>query len=192
MPTTASRARRWVGMGKAVGKWSDLGVYYVQLVVEPSGYKIQDISIGIDPGKRYTGIAAQSKHATLVMFHLVLMGFLPKLGTAIPGVKEKMAYRSMLRRGRRGRRLNRNVPFKERNHREKRFDNRRRSKIPPSIRSNRELELRVVSELCKILPVSSIVYEIVKADVNLTSGRKGARSGKGFSAVMVGQVRFVG
>ena len=29
------------------------------------------------------------------------MGFIPKKGTAIAGVKEKMAYRSMLRRGRR-------------------------------------------------------------------------------------------
>lgn len=37
------------------------------------------------------------------------------------------------------------------------------------------------------MPISNIVYELVKADVDLTSKRKGARSGKGFSAVMVGQ-----
>jgi hypothetical protein len=187
MPTTASRARRWVRDGKAVGRWSDIGVYYVQLCTTPSGYETQEISIGLDPGKRYSGLAAQSHTATLVMLHLVLMGFLPKQGMAIPGVKEKMTYRSMLRRGRRSRRINRKVPFKARNHRKKRFDNRRGSKLPPSIRSNRELELRVVRELCRILPVSSIVYEVIKADVDRTSGRKGAKSGKGFSPVMVGQ-----
>ncbi|MGL5719996.1 MAG: RRXRR domain-containing protein, partial [Alphaproteobacteria bacterium] len=48
-------------------------------------------------------------------------------------------------------------------------------------------ELRIVSEICKLFPISSIVYEYVKADVDLTSKRKKARSGKGFSAVMVGQ-----
>lgn len=187
MPTTASRARRWVRDAKAAGRWSDLSVYYVQLCTAPSGYATQEISIGLDPGKRYSGIAAQSQKATLIMLHLVLMGFLPKQGTAIPGVKEKMAYRRMLRRGRRGRRINRKAPFKERNHREVRFDNRRQSKSPPWIRSNRELELRTVRELCRMLPVSSILYEVVKADVDRTSGRKRAKSGKGFSPVMVGQ-----
>ena len=37
MPTKPSRARRWVRDGKAVGKWNDLGVYYVQLWEKPSG-----------------------------------------------------------------------------------------------------------------------------------------------------------
>ena len=32
MATKASRARRWVRDGKAVGKWNDLGIYYVQLL----------------------------------------------------------------------------------------------------------------------------------------------------------------
>ncbi|MCY7276464.1 MAG: RRXRR domain-containing protein, partial [Phormidesmis sp. CAN_BIN44] len=50
------------------------------------------------------------------------------------------------------------------------------SKLPPSIRANRQLELRVVSELCKLLPVSGIVYEIVET--------KGSKS---FSPVMVSQ-----
>jgi len=187
MPTTASRARRWIQATKAVGKWSDVGLFYVQLTAEPSGYATQEIAVGIDPGKRYSGIGVQSKKFTLGMFHLVLMGFIPKKGTAIPGVKDKMDYRRMLKRGRRGRRINRKVTFKLRNHRQKRFNNRFQSKIPPSIRSNRQLELRVVFELCKIFPISHIVYEVVKADVDRTSGRLGAKSGQGFSPVMVGQ-----
>jgi hypothetical protein len=50
------------------------------------------------------------------------------------------------------------------------------------------MEIRIITELSKIFPITTIVYELVKADVDLTSGRKGARSGKGFSPVMVGPI----
>jgi hypothetical protein len=82
----------------------------------------------------------------------------------------------MMRRGRRGRRINRKLPYNQRAHRQKRFDNRRSKKLPPSIRANRELELRVVDELSLIYPITTIAYEIIKA-----------RGDKGFSPVMVGQ-----
>ena len=45
------------------------------------------------------------------------------------------------------------------------------------------MEIRVISELAKILPITRIVYEVVKADVDKTSGRKKARSRVGFSPV---------
>nr|MBW4644381.1 RRXRR domain-containing protein [Goleter apudmare HA4340-LM2] len=41
MPTKPSRARRWVRDGKAVGMWSDVGIYYVRLVAEPSSREVQ-------------------------------------------------------------------------------------------------------------------------------------------------------
>lgn len=187
MPTKASRARRWIKQGKAKPFWNNLGIWCIQLLVEPSGTETQDIVIGSDPGKRCSGIAVQSAKCTLFMSHLVLMGFIPKQGTAIAGIKEKMSYRAMLRRGRRGRRIDRSKVFKLRNHRQKRYDNRKKAKLAPSIRSNRQLEIRVISELALIYPVKVIRVERVRADVDRTSGRKGAKSGKGFSAVMVGQ-----
>ncbi len=167
MPTKASRARKWIGDGKAVGKFNDLGQFYVQLIVEPSDTQTQAVVIGIDPGKLYSGIAVQTSQFTLFTAHLQL---------PFETVKKRMEQRRMMRRGRRGRRINRKIAFSKRAHRQKRFANRRGSKLPPSIRANRQLELRVVSELCKILPVSSIIYEIVEA--------KGSKS---FSPVMVGQ-----
>lgn len=179
MPCKASRARRLVRDGKAIGKWNKLGIYYIQLTDEPSGRETQPISCGLDPGKNYSGIGLQSSKFTLFTAHV----FLP-----FEKVRKRMDQRRMMRRSRRGRRINRKVAFDLRAHRQKRFSNRRSSRLSPSIHSNRQLEIRSISLLSKIYPISSIVFEYVKADVDLTSGRKGARSGKGFSPVMVGQV----
>lgn len=178
MPTKLSRAEAWVKQGKAEWVYNDLRIKQVRLLVEPSGRTTQPIVVGLDPGKHYAGIAVQSAKATLFMAHLLLPFEL---------VKERMENRKLMRRGRRSRRINRKLPYSKRAHRQKRFDNRRGSKLPPSIRANRQLELRVVAELCRIFPVSQIVFEYVKADVDLTSGRRKAKSGKGFSPVMVGQ-----
>lgn len=178
MPTKASRARRWVRDGKAKEHWSDLGLWGVRLIAEPSGSAAQPIAIGIDPGKKFSGIGVQSAQDTLFMAHLVL---------PFETVKKRMEQRAMMRRTRRARRINRAVPFAQRNHRQKRFSNRIHGKLPPSIRANRQLELTTAKELAAIFPVSAIVWEYVRADVDLTSGRKKARSGKGFSPVMVGQ-----
>jgi hypothetical protein len=52
MPTKSSRARKWVSEGKAVGKWSDIGIYYVQFLA-PTGNETQPIVVGVDPGKSY-------------------------------------------------------------------------------------------------------------------------------------------
>ncbi len=53
MPTKSSRARRWVKEGKAIRKWSDAGIYYVQLI-SPTGNETQPVVVGVDPGKSYT------------------------------------------------------------------------------------------------------------------------------------------
>lgn len=178
MPTTPARARKWLTSGKAIKHWSDCGQFYVQLTVEPSDTTTQAIVVGIDPGKLYSGIGVQSSLFTLYTAHLVL---------PFKTVRERMDTRRMMRRARRGRRINRRIPFNQRAHRQKRFSNRRQDKLAPSIRANRQLELRIVSELCRLYPVSEIRYEYIRADVDLTSRRKAAKSGKGFSAVMVGQ-----
>ncbi|WP_366513920.1 RRXRR domain-containing protein [Moorena sp. SIOASIH] len=175
MPTKASRARRWLDKGLAVVYQNDLNVFAVQLVNQPSGQQTQDIAIGIDPGKMFSGMAVQSGNATLWTGHLVL---------PYKTIRNRMDTRRMMRsrsvgfaeRTRRSRRINRKVPFLQRAHRQKRFSNRVGKKVPPSIRANRQLENRVARELCLLYPVNAIVYEVVKA-----------RGNKGFSPVMVGQ-----
>jgi hypothetical protein len=119
MPTTPARARKWMVSGKAVKRWSDCEEFYVQITSEPSGQVIQDIVIGIDPGKKFSGIGVQSAKFTLYTAHLIL---------PFQVVRDRMDARKLMRRGRRGRRINRKVDFSQRVHRQKRFSNRRHRK----------------------------------------------------------------
>jgi len=177
MPTKPSRARRWLKEGKAKVVDNDLECFAIQLTFETEE-NTQPIALGIDPGKCYSGIGVQSGSVTLWMGHLVL---------PFKTVKERMELRRVMRRSRRGRRINRKLPYDKRCHRQVRFDNWKQKKLPPSIRANKQLELKVVKELFKLFPISAIHYELVMADVDKTSGRQSARSGVGFSPVMVGQ-----
>ena len=72
MPAKASRVRRWIKEGKAKVVKSDLKTFAVQLVEEPSGRQTQDISLGIDPGSCFTGVAVQSQRHTLIGVNLNL------------------------------------------------------------------------------------------------------------------------
>ncbi len=182
MPTKPSRARRWLKEGKAKIHDNDLGLFCVQLLAQPSGAQTQPIAVGLDPGKRYSGIGVQSSKATLWTAHLVL---------PFKTITERMELRRIMRRARRGRRINRKLSYSQRVHRQKRFSNRRQGKLPPSIRANKQLELRVIQDLFCLYPISVIHFENIMADVDLTSGRKGAKSGKGFSPAMVGQKHMI-
>lgn len=152
MPTKASRARRWLEQGKVKIVPNDFGIFQIQLVNEPSGRNLQDIALGVDSGSSFTGVAVQSKHETLVGLNLNL----PR-----KEVSKRMGERAVLRRTRRGRRIKQKLAFKLRNHRQKRFDNRRQSKIPPSILAAKQLELRVIKELFAIYPISRVYMEML-------------------------------
>lgn len=167
MPTLYRRAQKWIDSGKAEWVSNDLNIKQVRLLQKPSGETTQAIVIGVDPGKKFSGIGVQSTKFTLFTAHLIL---------PFPNITKKMTGRRILRRARRGRRINRKVSFQLRAHRQKRFDNRRQKKLVPSIRANRAFELRIVKELIRLFPVSRIVYEYIEA-----------RGDKAFSPVMIGQ-----
>jgi len=167
MPTKPSRARKWLKEGKAKVVKNDLKVFAIELIEQPANSKTQPIAVGIDPGKFYTGVGVVSAKATLFLAHIQL---------PFKSVRQRMDNRRMMRRGRRGRRINRKVSYNQRAHRQKRFDNRTGKKLAPSIRANRQLELRIVKELKQLYPLTAAVYEVVKA-----------RGDSCFSPVMVGQ-----
>ena len=184
MPTTPARARKWIKSGKAIGKRNKLGIFYVQLTHSPSGYETQTIVAGTDRGKCFTGIAFQTKLATIALFHACLPGFYKskKPTKDRQSVTGKMSKRTELRRTRRGQRINRKLALIQRNHRQKRFSNRRQKKLPPSIKSNREMELKILNEMAKILPISEIRDE--------ACGGNTSKNGRGISPVTVGQEWF--
>lgn len=169
MPTQFYRAEKWVEQGKAEWVFNDLRIKQVRLRTEPLTRNVQPIVVGVNPGKYYSGVGVQSSKATLFLAHLELPFKL---------VKKRMEQRAMMRRTRRSRRIDRTVEFKLRNHRQKRFSNRTQKKVPPSIRANCQVELRVVTELSGLFPISEIVYEYVKAKT---------LPGCSFSPVQVGQ-----
>ena len=115
MPTLYRRAQAWVDSGKAEWVRNDLNIKAVRLLKDPASRNTQPIAVGIDPGKKFSGIGVQSSLFTLFRAHLIL---------PFPNVTKKMTGRRLLRRARRGRRINRKVGCKFRAHRQKRFNNR--------------------------------------------------------------------
>ena len=171
MPTKSSRARKMIKEGKAIGKRTKTGIFYVQLLVEPSGKNKQDIAVILDPGSRYSGIAVVSKKAVLYGCNLELIADEKK--NPFASIKNRMDKRRELRRGRRHRNCRR---------RECRFLNRTKTgKMAPSIRARKQLELKEIKELSDIYPISIGAIE----DVSFNHYEK--RWGKNFSQVEVGK-----
>jgi len=162
MPTKASRARRWIKEGKAIPTRTKLGIFAVQLTVEPPGREKQPIAMGIDPGSKYSGIATSSKQAILCGFNLELPDY----------IKKRMDKRRELRRNRR---------YRKRRRRKSRFLNRTGHKIAPSILARKQLELRVAKEIAKTYPISEIAMEDVAFD------HRNLRFGSYFSQVEIGK-----
>lgn len=122
-PTTPTKARKLIKDKIAIPKRNDMGIFYLQLTRSVGTKVPHKTVIGNDPGKLYSGIGVQTPKATLWMGHLNL---------PFKAVKKAMKARRNLRRGRRYRK----TPC-----RECRFLHRTGHKLPPSIKSNRQLEL---------------------------------------------------
>ena len=142
MPTTPSRARRWIKTGKATPFWKK-GVFCVRLNVEPSDQEAQPIAVGIDPGSKKEGWTVKSPAHT----------YLNIQADAVTWVKEHVEQRRQMRRARRYRK----TPC-----RQPRF-NRVRGGIPPSTKARWQWKLRLAKWLAKLFPISTFVVEDIKA-----------------------------
>lgn len=166
MPTTASRARKWIEAGKAVPKRTKEGVFYVQLAEEPSGRETQDMELAVDPGSKYDGYAVSGSREVA----LLGMAILPTR------VRKRMEVRSQQRRTRRSRNCRR---------RKARFDNRKKKEgwMAPSQLAKVQLRTRLMERLCGLFPVTDVVIEDVKFDHYRKQG------GKYFSTVEIGKTK---
>jgi len=93
MPTKASRARKWIKSGKAVKRWSKTGLFYIQLQVEPSDTKLQEVVLALDPGSKqvFDGITITTQKEVQLQSMLILRTCITK----------KLEDRRRLRRARR-------------------------------------------------------------------------------------------
>ncbi|HIK31018.1 MAG TPA: RRXRR domain-containing protein [Oscillatoriales cyanobacterium M59_W2019_021] len=150
MPTTASRAKRWIQSGKATPFWKR-GVFCVRLNVEPSSRFTQPIAVGIDPGSKREAFTVKSATKT----------YLNVQTHAVDWVKDAVEAKRNARRSRRYR----NTPYRAI------CKNRQRGGIPPSTKARWQWKLRICNWLTKLFPVSAFVVEDIKAKT-FKNGRK--------------------
>ena len=110
----------------------------------------QPVSLGVDPGYQHIGLSATA-HGK------VLFEAIAECRTDIPKLMES---RRSLRRSRRQRKTR---------YREPRFDNRVHSKhkgwLAPSVEQRIGYHMRLIDYVCSLLPVSRIVVEVAKFDI---------------------------
>ena len=164
MPTTASRARRWIKTREAT-PFFRRGIFCVRLNRKPSAIETQEIAVGIDPGSKREAFTVKSEAHT----------FLNIQAEAVQHVSEAVETRRNMRRGRRFRKTPCRANRK----------NRARGCLPPSTKARWEWKLRVVEQLAKMFPITDIVVEDIKAK---TTGKR--RWNRSFSPLEVGKAWF--
>jgi hypothetical protein len=165
MPTTPSRARRWIRDGKATPFYNK-GIFCVRLNVE-TGKAVQEIACGIDPGSKKEGFTVKSAAHT----------FLNIQADAVTWVRDAVEARQNMRRARRFR----NTPCR------KQRENRARGGLPPSTKARWQWKLRLATWLQMVYPISCFVVEDIKAK---TKGQR--RWDRSFSPLEVGKQWFYG
>jgi hypothetical protein len=144
MPCAPAKARILIKQGKAKPKWSKLGMFYIQLncKVKPSN---QILAVGVDPGGKYEAISVVGKKHTVLNIML----------EAVDWVKKALEQKRQMRRARRYRKTRRRAC---------RGDNRHpKDRVPPSTKARWDAKLRAMRQLKKMLPISHVVVEDIKA-----------------------------
>jgi hypothetical protein len=165
-PCTPAKARKLIAGGVAKKKWSKLGIFYIQMLVD-TRKETPEMCLGIDPGSKYDGYAVVSEKE----IQQTGMSILPRM------VRKKIEQRREMRRTRR---------FRKTWRRPCRFDNRRRKEgwIAPSQKSKVDFRLKIIEELKKLYPIRQFAVE----DIKFNHYKK--RWGKFFSTVEIGKTKL--
>ena len=168
MPCKPSKARKLLAQGKATKKRNKLGIFYIQLHFDPTHPFTQPLAIGIDPGTKFEGFSVVGNVDTVVNI----------MSEAVTWVKKKVAQRRNARRARRKRKTRR------RKCKENRLKNDLR--LPPSTRARWDAKLRIITQLCTIIPIKYAVVEDIKA----VTKKHQKRWNTNFSPLEVGKLYF--
>lgn len=166
MPCKPSKARKLLNQDKAIPRWSKLGIFYIQLVIEiKSEYNInQNFILASDPGSKFDGFALGCKY---VQFRMMVI--MPE------EVHGKIDTRGNLRRARRYRNTRRR-PWRPRSPGQK--------WIAPSQLAKVQFRLAIIDELCRLFSITHFIVEDVKFN------HYSKRYGKYFSTVEIGKTKY--
>lgn len=121
--------------------------FTIKLVYKTSDYK-QEIVLGVDAGTKHVGLSATTKSKELYSSEVILRS----------DIVELLSTRRESRRTRRNRLR----------YRKPRFENRVKSKrtgwVAPSVRHRIDAHIRVIDNVCSILPISRIIVEVAQFD----------------------------
>jgi len=146
MPCTYAKSKRMVekGAAKVVKRFP----FTIQLNFECEN-RVQKVNLGIDTGFGNIGFSATTEKEELICGTIILDY----------RTKERLLKRNIYRRNRRNKLW----------YRKPRFNNRVSTKkegwLPPSIDRRYQTHLNLISKLNKILPISNIVIEVAKFDI---------------------------
>ncbi|WP_287586010.1 RRXRR domain-containing protein [Candidatus Borrarchaeum sp.] len=168
MPCTSSKARKLLAQNKATKKRNKLGLFYIQLHFDPKLPVTQPLAIGVDPGTKFEGFSVVGNVETVVNI----------MSEAVTWVKKKVAQRRNARRTRRKRKTRRRKCKKNRL--------KNQTRIPPSTKARWDAKLRIITQLCTIIPIKYAVVEDIKA---VTKNYQ-KRWNTNFSPLEVGKLYF--
>ena len=146
MPTERyGKVRRMLKSGRA--KVVNRCPFTIQFLYETKR-NVQPVTLGVDAGSKTIGLSATTESRVLYEAEVELRN----------GIVDLLSSRRELRRTRRNRKTR---------YRKPRFNNRRRGKgwLAPSVRQKVDSHLTVVANVNKILPISSIIAEVVSFDI---------------------------
>lgn len=170
MPMRSYRVAKFIRLHRGRIRYDrKLNIHYLQLLVNPSGFKTQDITLGIDPGSSFDGLSIVSDDTHHFNIELIQR---PKKGkTAIKFFKGRQA-------------TNRRVRRSYLRHRPIRFNNRTKNKLSPTIQANIDFRKWVITKLLKIYPITKVVIEDVRFNHSKST------NGRAFSLVEQGKTEL--
>jgi hypothetical protein len=168
MPMKSNRVSKFVKLNRGRIRYDrKLKIHYLQLLVAPSGYRTQDITIGIDPGSSFDGFSVVSSDTHHINIELIQRA--KKGKTSIKTLKKRQAEARRVRRSRL-------------RHRPIRFDFRtKKNSMTPTIRANVEFRQWLITKLYGLYPITRIVIE----DVRFNHDKN--QNGRSFSLVEQGK-----
>jgi len=170
MPMKCSRIQKFINTGKGKIRYdTKLDLFYMQLLVNPSGDKSQDIAIGLDPGSCFDGFSVISGDCHHLNIELKQRD--KKGNKSISFLKTRQSQNRRVRRSRL-------------RHRKIRFYNRTKHKLAPTINANVEFRGWLIKKLLKYFPITKIGIEDVKFN------HYNNKNGRSFSHVEQGKTKL--